>query len=167
MPLHPLENSSEILGIPRRFLRLMEYLFCSITKHREGFRVKKIIRQKLANSKRRIQRRLDKTNLDGCSKPIMTASNIHYEIADRCRGIGVGGIGAIHTLAHRSGLIDAIDQRLQLLQVHLPYHESDHVLALAYLPLCGGTCIQDLELLRNDEAFLNALGARRIPDPTT
>jgi hypothetical protein len=54
-----------------------------------------------------------------------------------------------------------------LLQIHLPYHESDHVLALAYLPLCGGTCIEDLELLRNDEVFLDALGARRIPDPTT
>ncbi len=97
----------------------------------------------------------------------MTASNIHYEIADRCRGIGVGGIGAIHTLARRLGLIDAIEQRLHLLQIHLPYHESDHVLALAFLPLCGGTCIQDLELLRNDEVFLDALGARRIPDPTT
>ncbi len=129
--------------------------------------MKKIIRQKLANSKCRIGRRLDKTNLDGCSKPIMTASNIHYEIADRCRGIGVGGIGAIHTLARRLGLIDAIEQRLHLLQIHLPYHESDHVLALAYLPLCGGTCIQDLELLRNDEVFLDALSARRIPDPTT
>ena len=129
--------------------------------------MKKIIRRKLANSKCRIGRRLDKTNLDGCSKPIMTASNIHYEIADRCRGIGVGGIGAIHTLARRLGLIDAIEQRLHLLQIHLPYHESDHVLALAYLPLCGGTCIQDLELLRNDEVLLDALGARRIPDPTT
>ncbi len=129
--------------------------------------MKKIIRQKLANSKCRIGRRLDKTNLDGCSKPIMTASNIHYEIADRCRGIGVGGIGAIHTLARRLGLIDAIEQRLHLLQIHLPYHESDHVLALAFLPLCGGTCIQDLELLRNNEVFLDALGARRIPDPTT
>jgi hypothetical protein len=38
---------------------------------------------------------------------------------------------------------------------------------LAYLPLCGGTCLQDLELLRNDEVLLDALGARRIPDPTT
>ncbi len=97
----------------------------------------------------------------------MTASNIHYEIADRSRGIAVGGIGAIHALAHRTGLIDAIDQRLQLLTIHLPYHESDHVLALAYLPLCGGTCLEDLELLRHDEVFLDALGARRIPDPTT
>ena len=128
--------------------------------------MKAILRHKLANSKRRIQRRLDKTDLRDCSKPMMTASNIHYEIADRSRGISIGGIRAIHALAHRTGLIDAIDQRLQLLTIHLPYHESDHVLALAYLPLCGGTCLEDLELLRHDEVFLDALGARRIPDPT-
>src|SRR5262249_29979510 len=120
-----------------------------------------------ANSKRRIRRRLDKTDLRGCSKPMMTASNIHYEIAERSHGIGVGGIGAIHTLVRQIGLIEAIDQRLELLKIHLPYHESDHVLALAYLPLCGGTCIQDLELLRHDEVLLDALGARRLPDPTT
>jgi Transposase DDE domain group 1 len=129
--------------------------------------VNKIIRQKLANSKRRIRRRLDKTNLHGCSQPMMTASNIHYEIGDRSRGIGVGGIGALHTLVRRLGLIEAIDRGLHVLKIHLPYHESDHVLALAYLPLCGGTCLQDLELLRNDEVVLDALGARRIPDPTT
>jgi len=125
------------------------------------------IRRQLANRKRRIQRRLDKTDLRGCSQPMMTASNVHYEIAERPRGLSVGGIGAIHALACRIGLPEAIDRRLELLQIHLPYHESDHVLALAYLPLCGGTCLQDLERLRNDEVFLDALGARRIPDPTT
>jgi len=129
--------------------------------------VKAIIRQKLTDSKRRIQARLDKTDLRGCSEPMLTASNIHYEIAERCHGIGVGGIGAMHMLVRRLGLIEAIDRRLELLKIHLPYHESDHVLALAYLPLCGGTCIEDLELLRNDEVFLDAVGARRIPDPTT
>jgi hypothetical protein len=129
--------------------------------------VKPSIRRKLTNSKRRIQRRLNKADLGDCSKPMMTASNIHYEIAERNRGISVGGIGVLHALARRIGLIDAIDRRLQLLKIHLPYHESDHVLALAYLPLCGGTCLEDLELLRNDEVFLDALGARRIPDPTT
>jgi hypothetical protein len=133
----------------------------------EGFRVKPSIRRKLANSKRRIQRRLDKTDLRGCSEPIMTACNIHYEIAERTRGIASGGIGLMHALARRLGLIDALDQRLELLKIHLPYHESDHVLALAYLPLCGGTCLQDLELLRHDEVLLDALGARRLPDPTT
>jgi hypothetical protein len=129
--------------------------------------VHKIIRQKLTNSKRRNRRRLDKADLRGGSKPMMTASNLHYEIAERCRGIGVGGIGAIHTLVRRIGLIEAIDQHLEVLKIYLPYHESDHVLALAYLPLCGGTCLQDLELLRNDAVLLDALGARRIPDPTT
>lgn len=54
-----------------------------------------------------------------------------------------------------------------LLKVHLPYSESDHVLNLAYNILAGGTCIEDLELLRTNEGFLDALGAQRIPDPTT
>ncbi|HKB35042.1 MAG TPA: IS1380 family transposase [Gemmataceae bacterium] len=129
--------------------------------------MKTSIRRKLANRKRRIQRRLDKTDLRGCSRPMLTASNLHYEIRGRSRGIAVGGIGAIHALVRQLGLIEAIDRDLEVLKIHLPYHESDHVLALAYLPLCGGTCLEDLELLRNDEVFLDALGARRIPDPTT
>ena len=81
--------------------------------------------------------------------------------------ISSGGIGAIHVLARQLGLIDAIDRRLHLLKFHFPYHESDHVLNFAYNALCDGTCLQDLELRRNDEVFLDALGARRIPDPTT
>jgi len=129
--------------------------------------VNAIIASKLANRKRRIERRLDKTNLGGCDKPMLTASNIHYEISDRSRGIAHGGIGAMHALAKQIGLIDAIDERLQLLKIHLPFHESDHVLNFAYNALCEGVCLQDIELRRNDEVFLDALGARRIPDPTT
>ncbi len=125
------------------------------------------IYQKLVNGKRRIERRLDKSNLKGCHKPMFTASNIHYEIGDRSHGSAHGGIGAIHALARQFGLIDAIDERLHLLKIHLPFHESDHVLNFAYNALCDGTCLQDIELRRNDEVFLNALGARRIPDPTT
>jgi hypothetical protein len=133
----------------------------------EGFRVKPILRRKLANGKRRLERRLDKSDLRGCERPAFTARNIDYDIADRVRGMAHGGIGAMHLLARRIGLIDAIDQRLHLLKIHLPYHESDHVLNLAYNALCDGTCLQDLELRRQDEVFLDALGARRIPDPTT
>ena len=88
-------------------------------------------------------------------------------MADRTRAVGHAGIGAVHLLARKVGLIDALDRDLRLLKVHLPYHESDHVLNLAYNALCGGDCLQDLELLRNDEAYLDALGASRIPDPTT
>ena len=57
--------------------------------------------------------------------------------------------------------------RLELLKRYLPYHESDHILNIAYNYLAGGSCLQDIELLRNDEAWLNALGAQIIPDPTT
>jgi len=129
--------------------------------------VKATLHAKLAYRKRRIDRRLDKTNLDGCSQPLFTASNIHYEIADRTRGIAHGGLGAIHALVRQIGLIEAINDRLHLLQIHLPFHESDHVLNFAYNAFCEGTCLQDIELRRHDEVFLDALGARRIPDPTT
>jgi Transposase DDE domain group 1 len=132
-----------------------------------GFRVNAKIRQQLARRKRRIQRRLDKTKLGQPERLAFTASNIHYDIADKIHGLAHGGIGAIHLLARRLGLIDAIDRRLHLLKIHLPFHESDHVLNIAYNVLCEGTCLQDIELRRNDEVFLDALGARRIPDPTT
>jgi len=98
---------------------------------------------------------------------MLTASNLHYELSDRAQGLGVGGIGAMHLLARRSGLIEAIDDRLHLLQIHQPYHESDHVLNIAYNVLCGGTCLEDLDLRRHDEAYLDGLGAERVPDPTT
>ena len=125
------------------------------------------IRRQLANRKRRVQRRLDKTRLGRMDRPMFTATNIHYEIAQRSRGLAHGGIGAFHVLARKIGLIDAIDDKLHLLKIHLPYHESDHVLNFAYNALCDGTCLQDLELRRQDEVYLDALGARRIPDPTT
>ena len=125
------------------------------------------IRRQLLQRKRRIRRRLDKQNLRSCERPMFTAANLRYQISDRDRGIAHGGIGVIHALARRLGLVEAIDHRLHLLKFHRPYHESDHVLNLAYNALCEGTCLQDIELRRNDEAFLDALGARRLPDPTT
>ena len=79
----------------------------------------------------------------------------------------VAALGAIHALAHSTGLIRRIDKRLHLLKRHLPYHESDHVLNVAYNVVTGGECLDDLERRRNDEGYLDALGAQRIPDPTT
>jgi hypothetical protein len=125
------------------------------------------IRNQIEQRKRRIARRLDKNDNRGCDRPIMTAANIHYEIADRTRATANGGIGAIHLLTKKLGLDEAIDRSLGLLKIHLPYHDSDHVLNIAYNLLAGGTCLEHLEWLRSDEAYLDALGARRIPDPTT
>jgi hypothetical protein len=125
------------------------------------------IRKQIEQRKGRITRRLDKNDNRGCDQPIMTASNIHYEIADRTRATAHGGIGAMHLLVQNLGLDQAIDQYLGLLKIHLPYHDSDHVLNIAYNLLAGGKCLEHLELLRSDEGYLDALGARRIPDPTT
>ena len=123
--------------------------------------------QKLARRKRRIERRLAARCRHDSSRPVLAARNIRYEVADRAQAVGCGGIGAIHLLARHIGLIDAIDAEVRVLKRHLPYHESDHVLSLAYNILAGGTCIEDLELRRTDEVFLDAMGAQRIPDPTT
>ena len=103
------------------------------------------IHGKLTNSKRRIERRLDKTDLGDCGRPMFTASNIHYEIGERTRGVVHGGIGAMHALVRQLGLVDAIDEDLHVLKIHLPYHESDHVLNFAYNVLCEGSHIEDIE----------------------
>ncbi len=124
-------------------------------------------KRKLINRKRRIQYRLRDIKWAPQDEPMFTASNIHYELGDRVRGLASGGIGAMHLEARRTGLIEAIDRRLHLLKIHKPYHESDHVLNIAYNILSSGTCLEDIELRRNDEVYLDALGAKRIPDPTT
>jgi hypothetical protein len=102
--------------------------------------------------KLRIRRRLLDRHCTG--GPALAGSNIHYDVADRTRAVPCGGIGVMHVLSRRVGLAEALDSRLSLLKTHRPYFESDHVLNIAYNALCGG-------------AYLDALGADRIPDPTT
>jgi hypothetical protein len=122
----------------------------------------------LRNRQQRIERRLDPDRV-WCnqSKPMLSASNIHYEMAGKTQAVNCGGIGAVHLMVQKLGLAREIDARVQVLKRHLPYHESDHVLNLAYNVLAGGQRLEDIELRRNDEAFMNGLGAQRIPDPTT
>ena len=98
---------------------------------------------------------------------MLGGSNIHYEVSEKTQAVGCGGIGAIHQMALKTGLVEELNARLNLLKYHVPYHESDHVLNICYNVLVGGKRLEDIELRRNDEVFLNALGAERIPDPTT
>jgi hypothetical protein len=129
--------------------------------------VKRTYPKILRNRKNRIARRLRVRPWPDQPEPMMTATNIHYELSDKARGTSYGGIGAVHLMVHKLKLAEEIDARLHLLKKHLPYHESDHVLNLAYNALLGGVRLEDIELRRNDEAFLDGLGAQRIPDPTT
>jgi hypothetical protein len=98
---------------------------------------------------------------------MMSAAGIQYEVADRNTATSYGGIGLIHSLAQQCGLVEAINSNVQLLQNHFPYHESDHVLNIAYNAMTDGTCLENLKKKRCDEAYLNALGTQRIPDAST
>ena len=129
--------------------------------------------QRLENRKARIRKRLARANQEKYARhaadagPVLGSAGVQYELAEKARGVGSGGVGLMLRVAREVGLPEAIDRRLHLLKLHVPYHESDHVLNLALNALCDATCRQDLELRRNDEVFLDAVGADSIPDPTT
>ncbi len=124
--------------------------------------------RRLAAEQRRIQRRLERAaNTPNFGDPLFGRGNIAYEYSERLKGISHGGMGMIAKVMERSGLADAIDSSLHLLKIHKPYHESDHVLNVAYNSLCGGQRLEDIELRRNDAVFLDALGVPALPDPTT
>ena len=117
--------------------------------------------------KQNLEARLERKQYPDQADPMFKDSNVHFEISERTRAIGCGGIGALHKLVSKLGLDAAINRNIVLLKTHVPYWESDHVLNIAYNVLSGGTCLEDIECLRNDETYMNALRADRIPDPTT
>ncbi|MBC8379112.1 MAG: IS1380 family transposase [Planctomycetes bacterium] len=129
--------------------------------------MKNKIAKRLAQSKRKIQKRLAKRSQPDKPGPMLNPGNIQYEIAGRNRGITCGGIGAVQMLVQKLELDKAINRDLPIFKLYNPYMESDHVLNIAYNILCNGECIEDIERLRNDEVYLDAVGAKTIPDPTT
>jgi hypothetical protein len=129
--------------------------------------VKKKIAKKLRQHKRKIQNRLNEKSVPQNPGPMLNPGNIHYDIADRNRGILYGGMGTVQMLVKKLELDKEINRRLGIFKLHNPYFESDHVLNIAYNILCNGECLEDIERLRNDDVYLDALGADKIPDPTT
>ncbi len=129
------------------------------------------LRRQLQRGKQKILRRL--APLIGGTEPRQHGQpEFHgpqptYELAERTAALGCGGLGAIHRMVRRIGLPQLLDSRLSILRRARPYQDSDHVLNIAYDLLCGGQVLEDIELRRNDDAFLDLLGARAIPDPTT
>ena len=124
-------------------------------------------RKILAKRKRKQKRRLKRKAYRAQSAPMLGPVNIAYEVSDRIRATEYGGIGTFHKMAERVGLIDELNQSISFFKRHLPYFESDHILTLAYNVLSGGTCLQDIQNLRQDVPLLDAMGAERMPHPTT
>lgn len=78
-----------------------------------------------------------------------------------------GGLVLAQQFVRKFRVAQRIDGSLSLLKRHLPYHESDHVLAMAYTLYADGTCLEDQGALQGSEALCRLMGACRIPDPTT
>lgn len=123
------------------------------------------VRQQLKKRKRRLNNRIDKSAGFGESR--IKGRETKFELSEKTQAVACGGIGMLLPLVKQVKLREHINDAIPLLKLHAPYDESDHVFNIAFNLLAGGTCLDHLEHRRTDEAYLDALGSRRIPDPTT
>lgn len=123
--------------------------------------------EEIGHRKDRLDERLSRDSWPENGGPVLAGGNEQLEVSQRSVATAVGGIGLVHRLVRQLGLPKLIDDAVQIFKVHCPYHESDHVLNIAYNIVSGGRTLDDIEQLRQDEAYMDALGAARIPDPTT
>ena len=123
--------------------------------------------EEIERRKCRLEVRLGRGTHAQQGRPMFAGGNEHFEMSERTVATSHGGIGLLHRFVRQVGLADEIDATVQVFKGPSPYRVSDHVLNLTYNVVCGGRTLDDLELLRHDEAYMNALGAARLPDPTT
>ena len=129
--------------------------------------MKKNIAKKLQKRKRKIEKRLERKNYPDQKEPVFKHKNINCEISEKINAIDYGGIGLFHFLSQKIGLDKSVNQRIKLLKQRRPYFESDHTFNICENVLAGHKRLEDIELLRQDETYLDALDAERIPDPAT
>ncbi len=97
----------------------------------------------------------------------MRLKSLQVEEDRRAKVTPFGGLALAVEFVRRFRVAQRIDAHLRVFKLHLPFYESDHVLAQAFNLYVGGTCIEDLAYLQHDEAARRMLGACRLPDPTT
>ncbi len=120
-----------------------------------------------SNGSAKVGQKRDRESGSQGEGPVLCGGRIRYEVSQRVRAVGWGGLGLMSQLADHLGIAESIDRQVQVLRRHLPYRESDHVLSLIFNLLSGGRCLQDAEDKRLDEAYCEALGAERLPAPST
>jgi hypothetical protein len=98
---------------------------------------------------------------------VMRHPLLHLESDERGEVTSYGGLVLAQQFVRRFRVGQRIDEQLSLFKRHAPYHESDHVLALAYTLYADGSCLEDQAALQGSEAVCRLVGACRIPDPTT
>lgn len=97
----------------------------------------------------------------------MRMPKLHTEVDERSIVTPYGGLTLFSDFVRRFRVRQRIDAHVGVLKIHLPYRESDHVLAQAANLYVGGTCIEDMANLQHSEGVKRILGAYRLPDPTT
>ena len=128
--------------------------------------MKNNVRQQLERQKRRRKRNIKKQK-KRMQSPMLRCPKTKLELSEKTKAVNCGGLTLVQQIVRQVGLAESINRHCPIFKVHLPYTEADHVLNIAYNILAGGTCLEHIELRRNDEAYINLLGAERIPDPTT
>src|SRR5215469_17234209 len=123
------------------------------------------ITQSLRQYKQEVAFRTDRTQAHFGSPQLFNAP-VRFELAQKTHAVAHGGLALIHQIVIQSKLVDALNA-ISVLKLKLPYHESDHILNIAYNFLCGGTALEHIEYRRQDPTYLNMLGTHSIPDPTT
>ena len=123
------------------------------------------LRKQLKKRKQRLSKRIDKTT--GYNESRIRGGKVKYELSEKQQAVSCGGLGMILQLVKELKLRQHVNQAAPVFRFYAPYDETDHILNIALNLLSGGTCLEHLEHRRTDEAYLDALGSRRIPDPTT
>ena len=85
-----------------------------------------------------LEARLDPAWQPETEAPVVGAGTLVYEMGKKVRAIAAGGIGLVEQLVDAIGLRARLDERVQVFTRHRPYHESDHILTMAYNVLTGG-----------------------------
>ena len=81
--------------------------------------------------------------------------------------LNCSGLVLMRQLIERLGVARAIDAGVRVLRRCKWYRESDHILTLIYSMLSGGSKLQDVNRLGQDDALKRVLGSDRIPHATT
>lgn len=90
-----------------------------------------------------------------------------FETSSRLSAISSGGISLIRLFMRQFGLAQTIEKAVHLLKQPRKYLDSDHILSLVFNTFFGGQRLEDMKLLRHDQAVKKALGMASLPDSTT
>jgi hypothetical protein len=101
------------------------------------------------------------------SGPVLRLRRVRLEQDLRPDVTALGGLVLPLAVLRRLRAAELLDESVRVLKMHMPYLESDHIIAQALMLYGGGTCIEDMAMLQQDSALQRMLGAVRTPDPTT